>query len=235
MLRIIIISVVCFVCTSVNGQNQNVVEKKIPHLYFPYEQVEKNSVQVSSASIIVDTDNDGVLDEFDKEINSPIGFPVDVFGVSMDSDNDGCLDAEDMEPFSSQIIPIENCINVENTTLIEICRNDRNHTTWCLPYIMFEVGTDKISDKSILHLKAIFEIMDRYPRLKMQIIGHISAQLESQYPHLALERAAFVTKYLTELGISEERFVIRQGIEIGLNSSVDLPEIDCNVAFNVIN
>ena len=82
MLRIIIISVVCFVCTSVNGQNQNVVEKKIPHLYFPYEQVEKNSVQGRSASIIVDTDNDGVLDKFDKEINSPIGFPVDVFGIS---------------------------------------------------------------------------------------------------------------------------------------------------------
>ena len=63
----------------------------------------------------MDTDNDGVLDEFDKEINSPAFAAVDVFGVSMDSDKDGCLDFEDPEPMSSPILPMKNCLNLHPT------------------------------------------------------------------------------------------------------------------------
>ncbi|MBK7567126.1 MAG: hypothetical protein IPI31_04805 [Bacteroidetes bacterium] len=232
MLRIIIISVVCFVCTSVNGQNQNVVEKKIPHLYFPYEQVEKNSVQVKSASIIVDTDNDGVLDEFDKEINSPSGFPVDVFGVSVDSDNDGCLDFEDMEPFSSPVIPIENCVNI----IVGGCdiKSD-SESKWrgldChgIPMIFFDVNSINIGKEDLPVLNQVFEILKRYPQFKLNVSGSIN---NTENEELIMARVKIVTKYLLNQGISENRLVIKFNIDKENNLSSDL--LDSNVAFNVI-
>ncbi len=229
MFRILIISVVFFVCTSVNGQNQNGEEKKIPHLYFPYEQVEKNSVQDRSASNIMDTDNDGVLDEFDKEINSPLGFPVDVFGVSMDSDKDGCLDAEDPEPLSSQVLPIENCVTVIQTICGYKCGGSSGFADLCIPTLFFEKSSVDIAEESVINLRSVFELMDRYPKLKMAIIGNSTVYSDEV---ITLERIKFVTQYLLDKGISEERLIIMQNKYKVKNSTTDM--LDSNVAFNVI-
>ena len=232
MLRIIIISVVCFVCTSVNGQNQNVVEKKIPHLYFPYEQVEKNSVQVKTVSIIWDTDNDGVLDNFDKEINSYAFAAVDVFGVSKDSDRDGCLDYEDPEPLSSPVLPMENCVNLHPIICGYRCGGSTNYTEWCMPALFFETRSDIISKESFNYLKSVFEILQRYPKLEMEIIGQSNTTYEIANPNLTMARVKIVTKYLLNQGISENRLVIKFNIDNENNLSSDL--LDSNVAFNVI-
>ena len=45
----------------------------------------------------VDSDNDGVPDQFDKEPNTPAGCPVDFRGVSRDTDGDGVPDCKDKE------------------------------------------------------------------------------------------------------------------------------------------
>ena len=44
-----------------------------------------------------DADGDGVLDQLDREPNTPAGCPVDTHGVSKDTDGDGVPDCKDKE------------------------------------------------------------------------------------------------------------------------------------------
>lgn len=229
MNRILIISVVCFVCRSLYGQNQKVEEKEIPHLHIPYEQVKIASAQNKSAPIIVDSDNDGVRDEFDKELNSPQGFPVNVFGVSIDSDKDGCLDAEDPEPLSSSVLPIDNCVTVIQTICGYKCGGSSGFTDWCIPSLHFEKDSAVIAEGSIIYLRSVFELMDRYPKLKMAIIGNSTLYSDEV---ITLERIKFVTQYLLDKGISEERMIIMQNKYNDNNSTTD--KFDSFVAFDVI-
>lgn len=48
-------------------------------------------------SFLMDTDKDGVKDNRDREMHTPLGFPVDSYGVSLDSDGDGVPDGRDLE------------------------------------------------------------------------------------------------------------------------------------------
>ncbi len=221
--QIIALLIFCSVSSVVKGQIQNSGEKKILHLKFPYEVVLRTSVQVNNVLIIVDTDNDGVLDEFDKEINSPRGFPVDVCGVSKDSDGDGCLDFEDPQPLSSIIIPIENCENVRRAILLEICKGikpDRAKADWCIPGIYFDYASSEITYDMQSRLQAIYEIMQRFSLINMQLTAYISEKNEKQFPELGYERLNTILQFLIEKGISEDRIIINS--EIQLSSDVDL-------------
>lgn len=229
---IITILLFCFGFLSVKGQGQNMEKKKIPHLKFPHEAVENSSTQIKSAAVFIDLDNDGVRDEFDRELNSPEGFPVDVFGVSVDSDKDGCLDADDPEPNSSQLIPIEYCVNIYVSTIPGSCNgiiNAGSKTEWCIPSLHFEKDSVVIVEESVIYLRSVFELMDRYPQLKMAIIGNSTLYSDEV---ITLERIKFVTQYLLDKGISEERLIIKQNKYKVNNSTTDL--LDSNVAFNVI-
>lgn len=48
-------------------------------------------------SALIDTDDDGIRDNRDREINTPHGFPVDTNGIALDTDFDGVPDGKDME------------------------------------------------------------------------------------------------------------------------------------------
>jgi OmpA-OmpF porin, OOP family len=47
--------------------------------------------------VLDDTDNDGVIDQLDREPNTPAGCPVDTHGVTKDTDGDGVPDCKDKE------------------------------------------------------------------------------------------------------------------------------------------
>ncbi len=65
------------------------------------EEMEQNRFTVS------DDDNDGVLNELDKEPNTPRGAPVNTRGIQLDSDKDGFPDHRDREPFSPPNFPVD--------------------------------------------------------------------------------------------------------------------------------
>ena len=44
-----------------------------------------------------DADGDGVIDQLDKEPNTPAGCPVDTHGVTKDTDGDGVPDCKDKQ------------------------------------------------------------------------------------------------------------------------------------------
>jgi outer membrane protein OmpA-like peptidoglycan-associated protein len=47
-----------------------------------------------------DSDNDGVVDMMDQELDTPDGCAVDTRGITLDSDGDGLADCKDKEPYS---------------------------------------------------------------------------------------------------------------------------------------
>jgi outer membrane protein OmpA-like peptidoglycan-associated protein len=47
---------------------------------------------------LADSDKDGVRNSIDREPNTPKGYPVDQFGVSLDTDKDGVPDGRDQQP-----------------------------------------------------------------------------------------------------------------------------------------
>jgi OOP family OmpA-OmpF porin len=49
---------------------------------------------------LTDTDQDGVIDMLDQEMETVAGAPVDTRGVALDSDGDGIADHKDKEPYS---------------------------------------------------------------------------------------------------------------------------------------
>ncbi|OFY68950.1 MAG: hypothetical protein A3G23_10330 [Bacteroidetes bacterium RIFCSPLOWO2_12_FULL_37_12] len=67
-------------------------------LEIEYEQVLEMKKKLKE--LLVDTDNDGVADPFDKETDTPEGAKVSPDGVTLDSDKDGNPDYLDPEPYS---------------------------------------------------------------------------------------------------------------------------------------
>lgn len=56
---------------------------------------------------LADTDNDGVIDLLDQELDTPEDCPVDTRGILLDSDGDGIADCYDKEPFSRPGCPVD--------------------------------------------------------------------------------------------------------------------------------
>ena len=73
-----------------------VSKKEYNKLLQSIEDLKKNPTNLNLA----DTDEDGVIDILDQDINSPEGCPVDTRGLALDSDGDGLIDCMDYEPYS---------------------------------------------------------------------------------------------------------------------------------------
>src|SRR4051794_13457672 len=56
--------------------------------------------QIMLPVILSDADHDGVVDQFDKEPDTPPGCPVDTHGVQLDTDGDCIPDCRDKEKLS---------------------------------------------------------------------------------------------------------------------------------------
>ena len=66
--------------------------------FYDLEKDTPKGAKVSMLGIAIDTDGDGIIDFKDKEIKTPKGFPVDGSGVTLDEDQDGINDLLDWEP-----------------------------------------------------------------------------------------------------------------------------------------
>ncbi len=185
-------------------------------LTYLYDKV--NSIDPDN--LLKDSDNDGVIDRLDKEPSTPEGTPVDTHGVSLDSDKDGCPDSEDPEPFSSPVLPMENCQNVHVTMENVKAYVDQRlkdftgggtgaASDWILPYIYFDLNKSNIRPDAVPQLNQIAEIMNRYNKLNIEVVGHADTRGdEASNMKLSENRAKSAINYLTSKGVSESRLKI---------------------------
>ncbi len=179
-------------------------------LTYLYEELDK----IDPDNMLKDSDNDGVIDRLDKEPNTPEGTPVDTHGVSLDSDKDGCPDSEDPEPFSSPVLPMENCQNVHvDKDWVKEYVDERlkaytpgTASDWILPYIFFDLNKADIRPDAVPALNQVAEIMSRYSKLNVEVVGHTDTRAGEDYNmKLSENRARNAINYLTSKGVAENR------------------------------
>lgn len=180
------------------------------------EQIQANKPDLT------DEDGDGVLNILDQEANTPEGYPVDPKGVTLDSDKDGCPDATDAEPFSNPLLPIADCKNVQKDIAEEVIAKippgiDKDtvaamiqkYDGWQITSIYYDLDKAVINSKSAADLQKLGLLMNKYPDMKVNVVGHTDTRASAQYNQILSEkRVNNAIDYLfRNFGIVKDRFI----------------------------
>ena len=82
------------------GLNLNVGAKAVEPLWwvnpldYAYSEISNPKHMKQRKPVYKDSDGDGIIDDLDREPNSPAGCPVDSHGVLRDTDGDGVKDSK---------------------------------------------------------------------------------------------------------------------------------------------
>ena len=144
-----------------------------------------------------DADDDGVADKDDNcpneagpSANNGCPYP--------DTDGDGVLDKDDMCPEVAGTSANKGCPEITEETQMEL--NEYSS------HLGFEFGSAKINENSEKDLKAILEIIKKFPNSKFVVEGHTdSIGSDASNMELSEARALAVKTYLVENGIDEFR------------------------------
>ena len=182
---------------------------------------------------LLDTDDDGVTDQFDIEPNTPAGCPVDAKGKSRDTDGDGVPDCRDKELITPTTCQPVNADGVGKCPDPQCCTDiiaaggvKKDPGGECgigdLPSVAFKGSSVTISGDAAAILAVAAAKIKANPSCKICVIGHGTADKRAQ--QLSWDRANAVKTYLVEkLGISEDRFGFKYGEE-GDSNTVDLTD-----------
>ena len=180
---------------------------------------------------IVDTDNDGVMDQLDIEPNTPAGVMVYGNGKAVDSDKDGLPDYKDKcplkyGPISNQGCPLNTdadgdgimdgedlCPNTPGVVENRGCPKDDAKPTnisqqigLLAASIYFDTNSDRIKSISFATIDKIINLMKQVPDVKFVIEGHTDNRNSDRYNlYLSQRRAASVRKYMIKQGIPSKR------------------------------
>ena len=158
----------------------------------------------------VDSDGDGVPDQYDKEPNTPAGCPVDFRGVTRDTDGDGVPDCKD-----KQLITPTDCQPVDADGVgkcpdPECCKNDSLQNNICnlldLPSLSFKGKTRSLNSDAKAMLATVASKLKANAGCSITVTGYPAATKASQ--SLCNKRVDAIKTYLTEKeGISADRII----------------------------
>ena len=149
-----------------------------------------------------DLDNDGVCDDWDRQLDTPAGARVDGAGVALDMDLDGVIDLYDKcvtvpgpaENNGCPTTPVAK--NLAPNSIDEINKNFEG--------IEFELNSDKIRSTSNDKLNQAAEIIKTLnANDKFLVIGATDTRVSEEYnKKLSQKRANAVVAYLVNKGVS---------------------------------
>ena len=156
-----------------------------------------------------DNDDDGVCDDWDRQLDTPAGARVDGAGVALDMDLDGIIDLYDKcvtvpGPIENNGCPLNNIatpINNNSGGIEEINKHFEG--------IEFELDKDKIRTTSFDKLNQAAEIIKTLgPNSEFLVVGATDARSSAVYnQNLSQRRAAAVVKYLVSKGVNTNMLV----------------------------
>lgn len=173
--------------------------------YFDKEPDTDPDAYVWGSGVTVDLDKDGVPDNKDKQIDSERGSEVDANGIMIDVDGDGVPDYRDEELNTQKGV----AVNPRGETIKT--SGDVGGCCDCsdvmLPAIIFDNGSHTISPEAIGVLYSVAEKMKSCPDLNVLMTGYsVRSKSGSQ---LAQQRINAIIDYLnSNYGVPRDRFIM---------------------------
>lgn len=174
-----------------------------------------------------DTDGDGVMDQFDKEPNTPAGCPVDSHGVTKDTDGDGVPDCKDQQlitPTECQPVdangvgkcpPPECCTVRDSLATVNAC------SLTDLPSLSFRGNSATLSADAKAILASVAGRLKESPTCSLTITGYPAASKASQA--VCNNRSEAIRMYLmNNEGISSDRLSVSCEVGGGDANTIDL-------------
>lgn len=216
------------------GLNFNLGSKRVEPLYwlnpldYAYSELNTPKHMRLPKPTFEDADGDGVLDQLDREPNTPAGCPVDTHGVTKDTDGDGVPDCKD-----KQLITPTECQPV-NADGVGRCPDPACCTTitpgglqaptaGCpTDYPSLSFRGSAMSNDNRAMLSTVASKMKSNPNCNISITGYPEASKAAQA--VCNTRNESIRRYLVESqGISADRISINCEVGDGTNkNTVDI-------------
>ena len=177
-----------------------------------------------------DADGDGVLDQLDKEPNTPAGCPVDTHGVSRDTDGDGVPDCKDKELITPTYCQPVDADGVGNCPLPDCCKNpvvvaDNTCNIGDLPSISFKGNTSSLTADAKAMLATIASKLKGNGNCNITVTGYPAASKASQA--LCGKRVEAIKMFLIEKeGISADRITTNCEAGGGDANTIDIKSVN---------
>lgn len=174
-----------------------------------------------------DADGDGVIDQLDREPNTPAGAPVDSHGVARDTDGDGVPDYKDKQLITpSECQPVD-ADGVGKCPEPECCKNVKASAETVVncptdfPSVSFKGNATSLPANAKALLSSVASKLKANPNCNITLNGYPEASKASQAA--SQKRLDAVKLYLVQKeGISAERISTNNEIGGGDKNTVDI-------------
>ncbi|MEO6639402.1 MAG: OmpA family protein [Ginsengibacter sp.] len=213
------------------GLNFNIGSKSVEPLWwinpldYAYSEINNPKHMKLPKPVFDDADGDGVVDQLDREPNTPAGCPVDTHGVSKDTDGDGVPDCKDKQLITPTECQPVDADGVGKCPDPECCKNMTANMQACqigdLPSVSFRGNGGSLSSDAKAMLATVASKLKNNADCGITVTGYPAASKASQA--LCNRRIAAVKAYLTETeGISGDRIDTSCEVGGGDSNTVDI-------------
>ncbi len=214
------------------GLNFNIGSKSVEPLWwinpldYAYSEINNPKHMKIPKPVFDDADGDGVVDQLDKEPNTPAGCPVDTHGVSKDTDGDGVPDCKDKQLITPTECQPVDADGVGKCPDPECCKNmvmvDSNKCQiGDLPSLSFRGNAGGLSSDAKAMLATVASKLKNNADCGITVTGYPAASKASQA--LCNKRIDAIKAYLTEKeGISADRIDTNCEVGGGDSNTVDI-------------
>jgi outer membrane protein OmpA-like peptidoglycan-associated protein len=201
----------------------------------PYDDIMALKSTLYSGDFMKDEDDDGVVDLFDKELNTHTNTMVNTHGISLDIDGDGISDKFDDEPFSPKRARVDKsgrALDSDDDGIADV--NDKQNNTPAnaqadakgfeikstngyasvdpkiFDPVFFDLNKTNVKQEFYPSIYKVAMYMQNNPSAIIKVLGHTDNRATDDYNvKLAQKRAeAVVTILINAFGLTKERFAI---------------------------
>jgi outer membrane protein OmpA-like peptidoglycan-associated protein len=214
------------------GLNFNLGAKSVEPLWwinpldYAYSELNNPKHMKLPKPVFDDADGDGVVDQLDREPNTPAGCPVDTHGVTKDTDGDGVPDCKDKQLITPTECQPVDADGVGKCPDPECCKNmvvadPGGNCPTAYPSIAFRGNGTTLGSDAKAMCASVAATLKSNPNCSITVNGYPEASKASQAA--CQKRVEAIKMYLVETeGISADRISTNCEVGGGDKNTVDI-------------